>query len=127
MPVPSLRPVALSILALVLGTAAPSFADRIADERASAALMRIELRPDQKEAFTKIVKDYFHRRNTVLKRELNRSGTESAVRHMKSVLPNINAKTRKQMGKVLDDEQLEDADAFLDASTEAFLSDLESR
>ena len=122
-----MRLVRLLVLSLAFGIAAPSFADRVADERASAALMRIQLRADQKEAFTKIVRDYYMRRNNVLKRELSRNSTEDAARHMKTSLTSLNRKVREKMEKVLDEKQLEDADAFLDASTEAFLADLEER
>jgi len=122
-----LRPVHWLLVAFVFGLAVPTFADRVADERASAALMRIKLRPDQRDAFTKIVKDYYSRRNMVLKRELSRNSTDDAARHMKTVLPNINKKTREKMVKVLDEDQLDDADSFLDASAQAFLADLEER
>jgi hypothetical protein len=102
-----------------------SFADRVADERVNAAYVRLQLRPEQKEPFNKILKDYYSRRNAMFRRETERSGSDEIGRRMKASLNSLGQKTLKEMSKVLDEKQMEDADSLIDAATESFLSDVE--
>jgi hypothetical protein len=46
---------------------------------------------------------------------------------MKASLNSLGQKTLKEMSKVLDEQQMEDADSLIDAATESFLSDVEHR
>jgi hypothetical protein len=112
---------------LVVSVGAVSFADRLSDERVNAAYVRMQLRPEQKEPFNKILKDYYSRRNAMFRRETERSGSDEIGRRMKASLNSLGEKTLKEMSKVLDEKQMEDADSLIDAATESFLSDVEHR
>ena len=112
---------------LIVSFGLVSFADRVADERVNAAYVRLQLRPEQKEPFNKILKDYYSRRNAMFRRETERSGSDEIGRRMKASLNSLGQKTLKEMSKVLDEKQMEDADSLIDAATESFLSDVEHR
>src|SRR5262245_31626922 len=111
------------ILAVSVGGG--SFADRVADERVQAAYARMQLRPEQKEPFNKILKDYYSRRNAMYRRESERSGSEEIGRRMKASLNSLGQKTLKEMTKVLDERQMDEANSLIDAATDSFLSDME--
>ena len=89
-------------------------------ERAHAAMLRVDVRPEQEEQFEKIMNDYYERGTAMIRREANTSPEEVDQRVPK--LMRIIAKdTTAKMQKILDPKQMEAFQYALDLENRRFM------
>jgi len=89
-------------------------------ERAQAAMLRVEVRPDQQERFEKIMDDYYQRCTAMLRRETNSSPGEVDQR-VPRLIRTIAKDTTSKMQKLLDPSQMEAFQYALDLENRRFL------
>jgi hypothetical protein len=89
-------------------------------ERAQAAMLRVEVRPDQTEQFAKIMDDYYARCTAMIRRETNTSPDEVDKR-VPRLLRTIAKDATSKMQKLLDPKQMEAFQYALDLENRRFL------
>jgi hypothetical protein len=89
-------------------------------ERTQVALLRVEVRADQSERFQKILNDHYDRCTGMFRREV-RTAPEDVDKRVPRLLRTISKDTLKQMGKVLDPEQMEAFEYALDLENRRFM------
>jgi len=89
-------------------------------ERAHAAMLRVEVRPDQEEKFEKIMNDYYERCTAMLRRETNTTPGEVDQR-VPRLMRTIAKDTTSKMQKLLDPTQMEAFQYALELENRRFL------
>jgi hypothetical protein len=89
-------------------------------ERAQAAMLRVEVRPDQEAKFEKIMDDYYQRCTAMIRREANTSPGEVDER-VPRLMRTIAKDTTSKMRKLLDAEQMEAFQYALDLENRRFM------
>ena len=107
----------LPVLMLFLASAAGA---ATLAERAQAAMLRVEVRPDQEQQFEKILNDYYERCTAMIRRETNTSPGEVDERVPRLMRTIANDATSK-MEKLLDPKQMEAFRYALDLENRRFL------
>jgi hypothetical protein len=102
------------------------FAAGIADatatlaERTQAAMLRVQVRPDQQATFEKIMDDYYQRCTAMFRREVHTTPDEVDKR-VPRLLRTISKDTLGKMKKLLDPKQMEAFEYALDLENRRFM------
>ena len=89
-------------------------------ERTQAALMRVDVRPEQSTQFQKILNEHYGRCTALFRREKN-TAPEEIDQRVPRLLRTISKDTLKKMGKVLDPSQMESFEYALDLENRRFM------
>jgi len=89
-------------------------------ERAHAAMLRVDVRPEQQEQFEKIMNDYYERGTAMIRREANTS-PELVDQRVPRLMRTIAKDTTSKMQKILDPKQMEAFQYALDLENRRFM------